>query len=364
MGGGTVRRSGVYASTGVESRGGVIDRSSVGMETAGVRIMHGTTKITSTRIKTEDGGVGISAEGIDANASVDIDGVTLVGPGDGAQSGSGLDVGNPYAPSASIDFALRNTIIRGYPATFWVGSDDLGSGHVDFAASYSDYDSSKTTVGGAKTSFTADHISYVGNDGFDDEGDFSPMPGSPLIDAGDPNTPQGLDVFSNALVTDGDGDGIARRDIGAFELPGQPLRVVPGDVPPPAGGDQVGQSAGGAVVRDTRAPAVSALSLSHKVFAVGRARNAIAARTARGTRFAYTLSENAKVVVKVQRISTKRTVGKLTRSAKRGRNTIAFSGRIGAKALKPGRYRAVITATDAAGNRSAAKNLSFRIAKP
>jgi hypothetical protein len=369
MGGGTVRRGAVYASTGIDSRGGVIDRARVGATGAGVRITHGTTKITSARItSSDDGSVGIAAESIDANASVDVDSVTLIGPGEGANSGSGLDVGNTYTPSASIDFALRNTIIRGYPHTFWIGSNDLGSGHVNFAASYSDYDSSKETVVGSKTSFTEDHISYVGNAGFDNEGefDFIPEPGSPLIDAGDPTTPQGLDAYDKPLVTDGDGDGIARRDIGAAELPGQPLRVVPGDVPPPADGNQVGQSAGGAGVvpgRDTSAPALSGLSLSHKVFAVGRARTAIAARTARGTRFAYALSENAKVVVKVQRVATKRTVGKLTRSAKGGRNTIAFSGRIGTKALKPGRYRAVMTATDAAGNRSAAKSLSFRIAK-
>jgi len=37
-------------------------------------------------------------------------------------------------------------------------------------------------------------------------------------------------------------------------------------------------------------------------------------------------------------------------------------GRIGAKALRPGRYRAVITAVDAAGNRSAPKTVRFRIA--
>jgi hypothetical protein len=40
---------------------------------------------------------------------------------------------------------------------------------------------------------------------------------------------------------------------------------------------------------------------------------------------------------------------------------VAFGGRIGRRALSPGRYRATISATDGAGNRSARKRTSFRI---
>ena len=40
-----------------------------------------------------------------------------------------------------------------------------------------------------------------------------------------------------------------------------------------------------------------------------------------------------------------------------------FSGRIGRKALKPGRYRALITATDGAGNKSKTKQLKFRVVR-
>ena len=38
-----------------------------------------------------------------------------------------------------------------------------------------------------------------------------------------------------------------------------------------------------------------------------------------------------------------------------------FSGRIGSKKLSRGRYRAVLVATDAAGNRSAPKRLGFTV---
>ena len=56
--------------------------------------------------------------------------------------------------------------------------------------------------------------------------------------------------------------------------------------------------------------------------------------------------------------SIKQDVG-LTTGAKR----LAFSGRIGKRALKRGRYRMAITATDAAGNRSKTRVLKFTIVR-
>ncbi len=47
-----------------------------------------------------------------------------------------------------------------------------------------------------------------------------------------------------------------------------------------------------------------------------------------------------------------------------GKQSVPFSGRIGAKALKPGRYRVQVGATDAAGNRSTRRaETSFRVVK-
>ncbi len=54
----------------------------------------------------------------------------------------------------------------------------------------------------------------------------------------------------------------------------------------------------------------------------------------------------------------------LTRVGKNGANAVAFSGRITDKALTPGPYRLVVTAADAAGNRSKEKRKSFRILAP
>jgi hypothetical protein len=63
-------------------------------------------------------------------------------------------------------------------------------------------------------------------------GDYRLLAGSPLIDTGDPATPQGLDLAGSPLVADGNGDGDARRDPGAFEFQpapaaGRPSRAAP-----------------------------------------------------------------------------------------------------------------------------------------
>ena len=57
----------------------------------------------------------------------------------------------------------------------------------------------------------------------------------------------------------------------------------------------------------------------------------------------------------------RRTVGTLSRTATAGANSTRFSGRIGKRALRPGSYRAVIRATDAAGNRSTPETARFRL---
>jgi hypothetical protein len=86
----------------------------------------------------------------------------------------------------------------------------------------------------------------------------------------------------------------------------------------------------------------------------------------RGTRLRYTLSEDAQVVIRIKRRLAGRParygrVGTLTRSGAKGLNRIRFTGRIGRRALRPGRHRAVIRALDAAGNRSLPQITTFRV---
>ena len=65
---------------------------------------------------------------------------------------------------------------------------------------------------------------------------------------------------------------------------------------------------------------------------------------------------------KAKRCVRHATVGTLRRNGAKGPNSIRFSGRVGKRALRSGSYRAVISATDTAGNRSALRTARFRVA--
>jgi hypothetical protein len=156
--------------------------------------------------------------------------------------------------------------------------------------------------------------------------------------------------------------------------------------------DALGNSssaAGSVNILDRTKPRISRLRMTRRTFAVGArptARSA-APRGApkNGSAFRYRLSERARVTIQIaRRVAGRRvghrcrapsprlihrkscaryvTVGSLKRHPRpAGRKTTAFSGRIGKRALKPGRYRATFRATDPAGNRSAPRRITFRI---
>jgi Tol biopolymer transport system component len=136
------------------------------------------------------------------------------------------------------------------------------------------------------------------------------------------------------------------------------LRAVSGDCPGGAGGPGSGPG------RDTTAPVIGRARLTAKRFSLAKRKTARAAKRprrklARGTKFVFSLSEDARTRITIVR---KRTRIALTRSkTRRGLNRIAFSGRVGKKKLRPGVYKATLVATDAAGNRSKPKRLSFRV---
>jgi hypothetical protein len=137
---------------------------------------------------------------------------------------------------------------------------------------------------------------------------------------------------------------------------------------------------------------LSKLRESNTTFVVGRRPTRTIGQTAakrrrhpKGTTFSFSLDQPAKVTVAFRRAlpgrrvgrSCKapthrlrhrrkcvrlRSVGSLTRDGHAGNNRVAFSGRIGRKTLRPGRYRAVFTATNAAGA-SPPRTLRFKIVK-
>jgi Tol biopolymer transport system component len=134
------------------------------------------------------------------------------------------------------------------------------------------------------------------------------------------------------------------------------------------------------------APRVTAFSMLRRRFAVARGSTAAARKTPKGTAFRYTLSETARVTITIERAGPGRRkgtrcvrptaklrkkrkctrftrAGALTRDGSAGANQTGFTGRIGRKALRPGRYRATIVATDAAGQRSAPRQVRFVVAR-
>jgi PKD domain len=118
-------------------------------------------------------------------------------------------------------------------------------------------------------------------------------------------------------------------------------------------------------------PKVSRVAMSHKRFRVGSRRTAVSAKAARGTSFKFTLKAPAKVTIAItrpvrgarhgkrcvaarhaggKRCTRAVKVGKLTRAnLPNGPNAIAFSGRIGKRALRPGAYKATLSARNAKG---------------
>jgi hypothetical protein len=142
-------------------------------------------------------------------------------------------------------------------------------------------------------------------------------------------------------------------------------------------------------VADTVAPEVVSFNMTHRVFAVGTRRTALTGRrrhAARGTTFRFNVTEAGSVRIAIQRAQPGRRlrgrcrkpskrlrgrprctrwvgVGALTRRVPGGESRVAFSGRLGRRALKPGAHRAVLVATDRAGNRSPAVRLRFRVVR-
>jgi hypothetical protein len=108
---------------------------------------------------------------------------------------------------------------------------------------------------GGRVTATYSHLPESGVDpGFDSSGDLRLRADSPLVDAGDPRALDADEPETDALgavrALDGDGDGTARRDVGATE------RRPP--APPPTAGNLLanpGAEQGTAAADDTAAPA-------------------------------------------------------------------------------------------------------------
>ena len=335
---GTIRGSTVSANTAlVSAYGGLVDRSRLVGNAAGIQAFRNQTTIRSSQVEVR----GPSSRGIWAyttpgsDDNVVIDGVNVLGPGGPDTRGVWADQLNAVSKQT---VTMTNSILRGFSVPL------RAEAATHLVASYSDYDGSGNKDNASGSGISESNITNVGDVGFATPGDYHLVAGSPLVDAGDPATAQGLDLGGSPLVADGNNDGTARRDIGAYELGG-----------PPPGEQPQGGTGAHTQAADTQAPVLSGFASTKKAFA-------------RKTRLRYTLSEAARVRITIRRVirgrhTRYRTVGTITRTARAGANSTVFTGTIGKRRLRSGRYRAIALATDAAQNRSAPKRAAFRIAR-
>ena len=194
--------------------------------------------------------------------------------------------------------------------------------------------------------------------------------GADIIDGG-----TGADTISGdagddvILARDGEVDRIACGD-GVDSVVADAQDVVAADC----------EVRGIAPARDRRRPSLTSVRLSPSTFRVGKRLTALRAQAAPpaagsaaatpkakaasvGTVLRYRLSEAATVTVDVLPSKGTKFLTRLTRRAKAGTRSLAFSGRVKGRTLKPGSYRMLVRATDAAGNRSAARTVRFKVVR-
>jgi hypothetical protein len=183
---------------------------------------------------------------------------------------------------------------------------------------------------------------------------------------------------NTATVTSG------RPDANAADDSASATTTVSAPAPPGGGGGGGGGGAGGGGGGGGGGPGPDVVK---PVFTRSLSLKPSSFTLKRGTKVSYSLSEAATVTFTVERATTGRRVGgkcvkatKKNRKARRctlfvtvsghideagkpGANSFTFKGKLGRKSLKPGRYRLVAVAKDAAGNKSAAKRANFTVKK-
>jgi len=223
---------GAWAGTAVVNGDLEIEGSGAATELAGapaIRVQGGTVTVRRARLVGSGGSVVSAQSGaltirdalIDgrlgsgpaltaASGTVDVESVTLLGAGQQAIDARASN------PSDHVTVSLRDSVVSGFGAH---ALSRTGAGVANLSLDYADVFPASDVAQQAAGTLTTNAVSHadprLGSDGF------TPLPGSPLIDAATPGAfgAGELDLLGNARLR-AFGCGAARRDIGAVEAAG------------------------------------------------------------------------------------------------------------------------------------------------
>jgi hypothetical protein len=286
---------------------------------------------------------------------------TIAGPPDDQNDPAVKALVQNAVGNGAVNLVVSDTIIAGFQNPLWCEAPSAANvGNASLTARYSYFWHSATILGDCTISNpnTIDAFS-VGEPQFAGPSDYHRPASSPAIDTGDPLTVTlPTDDYDGApRPVDGNADGTARRDMGAYEY--QPPVVNPpggdppsGDPPPsdpppsdPPPSDPPPDPPAG----DKQPPLITKLKAKRGFSEVD------------GGIVKLRLSEAATVSLTARRIgaggSSKKPAVRLSYPGVAGKNKLAVKSR----KLKAGRYRLKVIATDAAANRSKAARAKLRV---
>jgi len=169
-------------------------------------------------------GVGLYASATSIPTSLSADQVTIV---NGGASYPAMQI-EKASGSADVTLSVSNSIVRGFSSGYKLNAAaGPGIGHGTLTVRYSNFLNTGTSSGILDTG--------TGNIDADPllDSEFSLPLGSPSIDAGDPGAGATTDFLGAPRPADGDGDGVAVRDQGAYEYQPPGPRLPREDTTPP-----------------------------------------------------------------------------------------------------------------------------------
>jgi hypothetical protein len=347
----------IAANQGVKAVGADVQIDRTRMTTNGIGVFATAlnARVTNSVIHVPTSGTALFAKDGFSQTNVGLTASNVTAVGDGGQGYGVRAEGSNYLVGVTVD----STVIRGFKSSLIRSAAGAGSASIGVIAS--DYDPAAVVSNGPGSLFTG-ALNINADPKFTSATDYHPRPDSPLVDAGDPSpSSYALDVDGKPRVVNG------RRDIGAYELQPEPAPTPGGGPDPAPASDPPGGPPAGSA--PDAAPAPAPVSLSDTVAPVLRGLKIAPARftAGRGSSIRFMLSETSTVSVALSRRAAHGSrftkIASLRRPQTAGAARIQLRKRFAGARLRPGRYVAVLTATDAAGNRSRSYTLSFRVVR-